>query len=416
MHKSISVYSIKELMNLIPVSEGIKRFKSYSKSVNRSDIFFVRPGAESYIEEAKKRGATSIIKIGRKEMAIFFSEYYSHPSRKLIVVGVTGTKGKTTVSWLVHQSLMSLGYNSYVMGSIHTRLTTPHPLDIQREMYRHLQKGGTHFIMEVSSEGYDKFRVHNVDFNLKVLTNLQVDHIDYHKSIYEYHATKKRFMSEGDCYTIYPKDYKKFSLNFQSPFKGAHNHDNLQTAVATLNALGISETDIKKGILESKLPPGRMEYISEGQAFDVVVDFAHTETSLKCLLESFKEEKNCPSKIFLIFGCGGNRDPSKRHGMGKVASKFADFVIITNDNPRYEDPVSIAKEIQSGFIQEFRAFKIILDRKKAIREIFKKAKKNDIILIAGRGCEKVQLINGESIEFDDREIAKELLIEHLSQK
>lgn len=378
-------------------------YKYNSKEIIKDDIYICLPGGEKYIEEAHKNGAKKTIKMSRPEMAKFASKLYGAPSKELKVIGITGTNGKTTITYLIAQALVMAGYKPYVLGTINSELTTPESLDIQRIMAKHLATGGTHFVMEVSSHGIDQGRINEIEFDVKALTNITQDHLGYHKTFENYKNTKLSFMKESETVKIYPENYKKVELPFKHPLPGRFNYENLQTAYLALKGLNISEEIIKKALSKAQAPPGRFENIDEGQLFYAIVDYAHTPDGLENVLTEAKNiALDRQGKVLVVFGCGGDRDRKKRPKMGKVVNKYADYFVITQDNPRSEDWTQITDDILEG-LDLASSFKVIHDRREAIMDIIKKAEEKDVVMIAGKGHEDYQILANGKIHFDDRE-------------
>lgn len=332
-----------------------------------------------------------------------------HPSKYLYVIGVTGTNGKTTVSYLIGEALKLAGLNPFVLGTLNSGsmdLTTPEPLDISEFMSAHLDQGGTHFVMEVTSEGIDQERISSIDFDVKILTNITQDHLDYHKTYERYEKTKLDFMSDGRAHKIYPKGFQDLPIDFATRLLGRFNLLNIKAAVSVLRHTGVSEFHIQKA-LSSCLPPrGRMERIDKGQAFMVLVDYAHTPNGLENVLTTLKEiaiSRN--GRLLVLFGCGGNRDRGKRPLMGNIASQIADQLVITDDNPRDEDGQTIMAEILVGIDPDFDNYILIQDRRTAIKYLIGQSQPDDVVLLAGKGHETSQINNSETIYFDDRDEA-----------
>ena len=406
-------YSIGVMNNaIVQVKEFVKTcytapmITPNSKEIKKGDIFFCLPGGEPYIEDAKKRGAESILYGDRQEMARVGNERYNHPSKELVVIGITGTNGKTTVSFLIHKVLEKLGRKSCVSGTLSDRLTTPESIETLGKMRKHLESGGSHYIMEVSSHGIDQGRHWGVEFDVRCLTNITQDHLDYHKTIEAYKKVKEQFLLEGDGIKIRSENILDVPDIVNPYVKGDFNQINLKTAYACLFAIGEDPKSVINELSSVKGPPGRFEYINCGQEFEVVVDYAHTEDGLKNVLESIRKIKQ--RRCLVVFGCGGDRDKEKRPLMGSVVSEYADVIVITNDNPRSEEPQVIADQIKAGIKTEIKVHQI-LDRKEAIKYVLSNAKAGDTILIAGKGHEKTQEIGGKRVPFDDREIVRELL-------
>lgn len=334
---------------------------------------------------------------------------YRHPSKDLYVIGITGTNGKTSVSYLIGEVLKSAGYKPFVLGTMNSGnndLSTPEPADIEKFMRDYLDQGGTHFIMEVTSEGIDQARTLDIDFNIKLLTNITQDHLDYHKTFEKYQQTKLSFMREGNAHKVHPQDFKKEPINFTTKLLGHFNLLNIKAAASILRHIKISESIIQK-TLSSCLPPrGRLESVDAGQLFTVLIDYAHTPDGLENVLNTLKVIAiKQQGRLLVLFGCGGNRDRRRRAKMGKIASDIADFLVITEDNPRMENSQAITDEIMTGVKSGFQDYELIQNRSKAIEFIINQAQENDVVLLAGKGHETYQVFKTETIHFDDREEA-----------
>lgn len=332
-----------------------------------------------------------------------------HPSNHLTVIGVTGTNGKTTVCHLIGETLKFAGHNPFVLGTLNSGdkdLSTPNAVDIHRFMTRHLNNGGTHFVMEVTSEGIDQQRIESIDFDVKLLTNITQDHLDYHKTFKRYRDTKLAYMREGNAHKIYPRHFAKQHVNFETQLVGNFNLLNVKAAVCALKHLGISDTDIQRSLSSCSAPTGRMERIELGQPYMVLVDYAHTPDGLRNVLSTAKSiAQGRRGRLLVLFGCGGNRDPSKRPKMGKIACRLADLIVITDDNPRQEESQEIRNAILSGFDPDFKSFYSIQNRRSAIDFIVDEADDEDVIVLAGKGHENYQTLRTETIRFEDREEA-----------
>ncbi|MCP4051222.1 MAG: UDP-N-acetylmuramoyl-L-alanyl-D-glutamate--2,6-diaminopimelate ligase [bacterium] len=383
------------------------RYSYNSKNINPGDTFICLPGGSTYIEEALRKGAVEVLKMNRIQMAELANKFFHYPSKSLKVIGVTGTNGKTTTTNLIARGLQEAGYKPYVSGTLNSELTTPESLDIQELMAEHLKNGGTHFIMEVSSHGIDQGRIAGIDFDIKILTNITQDHLDYHKTFENYKKTKLSFMQENDkSIKIYPEQYKKINIFFESPLIGRFNYENMQAAVLALQSCGISDDLIKTALQKARPPAGRFENINTGQSFMVIIDYAHTPDGLKnILMESKHLADNRKGRLLTVFGCGGDRDRGKRPKMGKIASEYSAYFIITQDNPRTEDPEQINNDIIQGIDLETCNYEIILDRREAIKSAIAKAEAKDVVVIAGKGHEQYQILASRKIHFDDKEEA-----------
>jgi UDP-N-acetylmuramoyl-L-alanyl-D-glutamate--2,6-diaminopimelate ligase len=332
-----------------------------------------------------------------------------HPSEDLYVIGITGTNGKTTVAYLVGEVLKAAGYKPFILGTFNSgniNLSTPESADILTFMNNHLEQGGTHFIMEVTSEGIDQNRVLDVDFDVKLLTNITQDHLDYHKTMEHYTNTKMNFMRKGNAHKILPTEFFETVIDFPTQLLGEFNLLNIRAAASILRHMGIDETHITNALSSCIAPRGRLESVNEGQAFMILIDYAHTPDAVKNVLNTVKKiAKDRQGRLLVLFGCGGNRDSSKRAKMGRIASQIADQMIITDDNPRLEESHDIINEIVSGIESDFTNYTSIPDRKEAIECIVKQSSEKDVVILLGKGHETYQIIKAETLYFDDREEA-----------
>lgn len=337
-----------------------------------------------------------------------------HPSNQLYVIGVTGTNGKTTVSYLIEQVLKAAGYNPFVLGTLNsggTELSTPVAQDIQMHMDAHLANGGTHFIMEVTSEGIHQSRIIDINFDVKLLTNITPDHLDYHKTFEVYQQVKLNFMAEGGAHKVYPETFLDEEIAFPTKLFGDFNLLNVKAAAHVLRLMEISELTIRD-TLSSCLPPaGRLESVDCRQPYLVFVDFAHTPDALANVLKAAKDIALLrKGKLLVLFGCGGNRDQTKRPKMGKIASELADYMVITEDNSRLESGRQIMEDIKQGIGIRRTNYTLIPSRREAITFIINQAKAPDVILLAGKGHETHQTIGEKKEIFDDRVEAKKAII------
>ncbi len=382
-----------------------------SRLIKPGDTFICLPNAEDYVSDALSKGACNIKRLTRLEMAHYAADHFNHPSKKLSVIGITGTNGKTTTTYLIHTLLTLLGFKSYLSGTLTQSLTTPESIDTQRQMADHLNNGGSHYVMEVSSHAIHQERIAGIDFNVTCLTNISQDHLDYHGDFESYKACKLSFLSNyGSIASISPDDFQSLPLPDALPLIGDFNRQNLQAAFSTLMGLGIPYNDILPHLKHLKAPPGRLEPINCHQDFKVIVDYAHTPDALENVLQTLQAIKLPTAKLICIFGCGGNRDTDKRAKMGAIADRLADHIILTNDNPRHEDPEIILSDIQSGLSLK-KPTNSIPDREAAIKKAITLAQKDDIVLIAGKGHETYQIIGDIKHPFDDRLVAKQTLLE-----
>ncbi|MDD5382688.1 MAG: UDP-N-acetylmuramoyl-L-alanyl-D-glutamate--2,6-diaminopimelate ligase [Candidatus Margulisbacteria bacterium] len=451
-----------------------------SRQVKPGDTFVAIPGLKfdgaDFIPQAIANGATTVIaekqvavpqgikfeKVpsARQALAFLSDKYYGHPSRRLKLIGVTGTKGKTTVAYLIHSILQAAGFKAGSIGTITAAMTTPESADLQAELAGMVEAGYTHCVLEVSSHALAQDRVYGCSFAVAIFTNLAHDHLDYHKTMDEYLTAKKKLFEMLDSFAVAiinvddpasaamigavkgevipygikqaphePRNtkYNEFdtsvssvdirakemtvkinSTEIRTPLIGMHNVYNITAAFQCGLVLGVRPAVIKQGIEAVKVIPGRQEEIDRGQPFRVIVDFAHTPDSLQKLLETYRPFTK--GKLVLVFGCPGERDREKRPMMGEIAGRLADQVIITTDDPHGEDPQGIIKEIKVGASRYALRVTSEIDRRKAIDKALTTAREGDIILIAGRGHEKFQDFAGKKVPIDDREVVKELLV------
>ena len=386
----------------------------------------------------------------RVALAKMSSNYYSNPSAHLKLIGITGTNGKTSVSFLVRHILQQAGFRCGMIGTVEYDLgervmpaarTTPESLDLHKYLNLMLDGGCSHVVMEVSSHALHQHRVHGLHFDTVAFTNLTRDHLDYHVDMEDYFLTKRKLFEAsmsggvisniGDPYGVrIAEDFKGITVGdselaqlqiqsmnldqmgsrflfagveFKIPLIGRHNVINTAMAIAiSRQSTGISLEQCRESLVDVKPVPGRLEPIEEKQPFSVYIDYAHTDDALRNVLNALREVTQ--GRLLLVFGCGGNRDKGKRIKMGSVASELADLVTITTDNPRREDPLVIAKQITKG-CSEIRneGWLIELDRARAIDEALRTALPGDTVLIAGKGHEAYQEFDGTIIPFDDGE-------------
>ncbi|MEX2400598.1 MAG: UDP-N-acetylmuramoyl-L-alanyl-D-glutamate--2,6-diaminopimelate ligase, partial [Rhodothermales bacterium] len=392
----------------------------------------------------------------RSALAELAAAYYGDPSRRMKLIGVTGTNGKTTVTHLIYHVLTDLDEAAGLMGTsgvrigeetLDTRLTTPDALDVQRHLSAMLEEGRGTCVMEVSSHALDQERVRAIDFDVAVFTNFTRDHLDYHGSEAAYLAAKKRLFDDLDegAEALYNLDdpagtrivtdtratRRSFGVDASADIRadivenrmeglvlnwagrtrrfqlvGRFNVYNLLAAAGAVTALGHAE-DVVIDVLESAPPvPGRFEQIAFADGTRVIVDYAHTPDALENALQTIVNVKDDDARLWCVFGCGGERDRSKRPLMAAVAERFADRIILTTDNPRREDPDQILADIQEGLSDPARA-RVIADRRRAIEEVAQAARSGDVVLVAGRGHEAYQIFETEKKPFDDRQVVRE---------
>ena len=409
------------------------------------------------------QGAWIRVKHGRRALAAAAANFYRHPDERLAITGITGTNGKTTTSFLLDSILRAAGKTTGVMGTIEYRLagqavpavnTTPESLDLFRFFADLENAGGTHVTMEVSSHALALARVYGIRFHTAIFTNLTRDHLDFHRTMNEYFAAK-RMLFEGagapappfavinhdDPYgrriecpsgveTLWygiengasvqaAKIRSGFDgLHFEirrkgrafpitSPLPGQMNVYNILCAWCAAVTLGIPHETIAAGIAQCRAVPGRFEKVEEGQPFLVVVDYAHTDDALRNVISVARGLQ--PKRVITLFGCGGDRDRAKRPLMGETAAALSDFVVLTSDNPRSEDPLAIINDALVGLRRRDTRHVAEPDRERAIGLALSEARAGDIVILAGKGHEPYQVLKDRTIPFDDREVARKAL-------
>ena len=412
-------------------------------------------------KESKNKNVPAFIKVkdARKALGKLASAFYDNPSSEVKVAGITGTNGKTTVTYLMEAILNEARISCAVLGTINYRFggkiltsknTTPGPLELQSMLSDMRKHGVTYAVMEVSSHALDQARTLGIDFSSCIFTNLTQDHLDYHKTLENYFKSKARLFKDigknsfavinnddkyaarlkkicrariityglksnsaiyaknivFDCaQTVFSVVAQGSEFDIDSNLIGEHNVYNILAAVAWAKESGIGTKVIQKAISAFRLVPGRLERVNFKGDFKIFVDYAHTEDALKNIIRSLRPL--CKKRIIVVFGCGGERDKGKRPKMGKVVSELSDYSIITTDNPRSEDPGQIIKDICKGIRKN--NFSVVLDREQAIKKSISMAKAGDVVLVAGKGHENYQIIKNKHTRFDDREIVKKCL-------
>jgi UDP-N-acetylmuramoyl-L-alanyl-D-glutamate--2,6-diaminopimelate ligase len=400
---------------------------------------------------------------GRQTLSLAARSFYGRPDERLKLTGITGTNGKTTTSYLVDSILREAGATTAMIGTIEYHLagrvlraanTTPESLDLMRLFNDLEREGGTHVTMEVSSHALELGRVYGLEFHTAVFTNLTRDHLDFHGTMEAYFAAKQRLfdgagarpprfaiLNRDDEYSrrlkISPRteaidygfapdsmlrprhvasslnglrfdvQFRKVRFPVESPLIGRINVYNILAACGTGLSYGIAPEVIARGIAKLQAVPGRFERVDEGQPFTVVVDYAHTDDALRNVIAVARGLN--PKRVITLFGCGGDRDRTKRPLMGVAAAEGSDFVVLTSDNPRSEDPLTIMNDALVG-IRRFDVPHVIEpDRETAIRRALKDAREGDLVLLAGKGHETYQVLKDRTIDFDDRAVAREVL-------
>ena len=428
----------------------------------------VRRGAVAVVADRPAEAAAGvpwvIVPDARAAMAAMAAELYGHPSRLMQVVGITGTNGKTTTAYLLRAVFESAGKKCGLLGTVAYSIgdeelpasrTTPEAPDVQRMFRQMVDAGCAACVMEVSSHALALRRVDGTTFAAGVFTNLTRDHLDYHGDMESYFAAKRRLfemLPQGAPAVINLDDPRgeslrkavntavtyainkaadvtpgplaltfgglefdartpKGNVHVKSRLVGRPNVSNVLATVATATALDIPAAAIERGLARLSGVPGRFELVSSSEDdVKVVIDYAHTDDALKNLLETARPL--APRRVITVFGCGGDRDRTKRPLMGAVAARLSDIVVMTSDNPRTEDPARIIEEIKRGVppaSDRSGATFTILDRKEAIQFAIKKAEPGDLVLLAGKGHERTQTIGSEELPFDEAAIARDAL-------
>ncbi len=453
-----------------------------SRAVRPGFLFCALPGEKTdggrYAEEAVRRGAVAVLHQNglrpprgvadvaapdaRAAMADLAAEFYGRPSAALPIVGVTGTNGKTTTTYMIREILRAAGFDCGLIGTIQYEYggrliaaarTTPEAPDLQRMFAEALAAGCRAVAMEVSSQGLAAGRLRGTRFAAAVFTNLSVDHLDFHQTMEAYFDAKKRLFDElppdapaivnvddpygrrlaadprlagrlvtyggGPEAVVRAEDVRlsETSSAFRAvgpwgetpvelAFAGRFNVMNALAALAVGGARGVPPATMAAALGRMGPVPGRLERIPDPAGRHVFVDYAHTEDALRCVLQTLRE--TAAGRLICLFGCGGNRDRSKRPRMGAAVSEFADFAVLTSDNPRQEDPQAILADVLAG-MDRAKPHVVEPDRAAAIRAALREAGPGDVVLIAGKGHEPYQEIAGRMLPFDDREIAREIL-------
>lgn len=455
----------------------VGRIVTDSRKIEKGDVFVALTGlgadGHNFVEAAVKNGAAAVIaereincfgavlvlcENTRVLIAYAAANYYSHADKKLKLIGVTGTNGKTTVTHIIKQILELkgektglIGTNHYLIGSeeLTSSGTTPEAEELHSIFKKMADAGCRYVVMEVSSHALALSRCEGLNFEVGVFTNLTEDHLNYHKDMNDYVEAKSKLfkmckyavINEDDAYyrtmkkaatgkvltygikknadmkatdIVYSQRGISFNWNYGSsvvPMRmaipGEFSVYNALAGIGAAAALGLSDMDIAKGILVVRGVKGRAEVVPTDTDYTVMIDYAHTPDGLENILKTVKGFAE--NKVIAVFGCGGDRDAKKRPIMGKIAAKYADFAVVTSDNPRTEKPEEIVQRILEGMKGYEKKYKAIVDRTEAIRYALSIAQKGDVVLLAGKGHETYQDIGGEKIHYDEREIIKEIL-------
>ncbi len=462
----------------------VQEIENDSRKVKQGVLFFciagsVRDGHDFAIEVAEKGACAliverevdvpdtvTVIKVesSRYAMGMISSRFYGEPSKKMTVIGITGTKGKTTTSYMIQNMLLKTGHKTGLIGTIEiidgkehipASNTTPESLTLQRILRDMVQNGVDSVVMEVSSQGLMLDRVAGVDFDYGIYTNLSEDHIgpNEHASFEEYRMWKsklftmckvgifnqddanyreilkghtcevitygmeeaadyhagqwKLYRSEGHLGISYHLSGKRTGEMLVN-IPGRFSIYNSLSAIAVASEMGVGLDTIADALKDIKVR-GRVELVPVSDAFTILIDYAHNAVSLESILETLREYQ--PKRLIAVFGCGGNRSKTRRYEMGEVSGRMADFTIITSDNPRFEEPEAIIQDIVTGIEKTDGAYITIIDRKEAFRYAIMNAKEGDVIVLAGKGHEDYQEIKGVKYHMDERELIREVLEE-----
>jgi UDP-N-acetylmuramoyl-L-alanyl-D-glutamate--2,6-diaminopimelate ligase len=473
------------LDKIIPPDLEIASLAYDSRRATRQSLFFAIQGEKAdghtFITAAFENGAAAVVselpaptnlssrwiqvQNIRRALSTAALNYYGHPDERLKLVGITGTNGKTTTTYLLESIFAKAGIPCGVFGTIEYRFggrtvtaknTTPESLDLVSYLTELVEAEGRAAFMEVSSHALAQERVWGLHFNAAVFTNLTQDHLDYHKDFESYFRAKRRLfeglgtpppplavINRGDPWGLKLLDagsprvvtygmnsgsqvrVKQFTptpggiratlavpsgtIEIASPLLGRANLMNILAATATATGLGLSGEEIAEGIAALRAVPGRLDRIEEGQPFLVLVDYAHTDDALRNVLTTARDLAK--GRVIVVFGCGGDRDRSKRPLMGEAASSLSDLAVLTSDNPRSEDPLRIMSDALVGLQKTGKPYLAEVDRAKAIRMALESAREGDVVIIAGKGHETYQILKDRTISFDDREVARGILRE-----
>ena len=468
----------------------IKDIEHDSRKATEGTLFVCMVGAHvdghDFIPQAKEKGAVAIITDNenafmpagmdvllvpnlKEALKVIVPFFYDYPAQRMRVIGITGTNGKTSISYMIRAMLRKMGFRVGLIGTIQIMIedevlpihnTTPDVVELQHTMNMMLEKNMDYVVMEVSSHALDQDRVAGVEFDTVVFTNLTQDHLDYHKTLENYKLAKaklfdmvsspsnvkngktavvniddeagKFMLDHADCRHItygiendaslkaeniqvlasgakfdIKQQFGSLPLNLK--ITGIFNVYNVMAATGAAMAEGVPLPFIKAALEEFSGVPGRFELVRGGQDFAVIVDYAHTPDGLENILHTAR--KICDNRIITVFGCGGDRDRTKRPIMGRIAAELSDIIVAPSDNPRTEDPAFILSQVVEGVEQAAgsKQHEAIIDRREAIYRAVEIATTGDIVVIAGKGHEDYQILKDKTIHFDDKEVAAEAI-------
>jgi UDP-N-acetylmuramoyl-L-alanyl-D-glutamate--2,6-diaminopimelate ligase len=455
LERLAAALGVTEVVGRAPVE--IRDLAYDARTVTPGAVFFCVPGRQAdghdFAADAVERGAVAlvverplevdapqvVVPDARAAMAVGADEFFARPTDELQVVGVTGTSGKTTTTFLLFAMLAAAGRRPGLLGTVEARIggerrgvqrTTPEAIDLQRLFREMLDVGDRSCAMEASSHASELHRLDRVRFAALVFTNLSQDHLDFHGDMESYFQAKRRLFLEGgppaavnvadpygrrlaqelpDALTFGFADDAEIGpqalAGIDVKLRGRFNMENALGALAAGRLLGIADDAIARGIESVRGVPGRFEAIDEGQRFTVIVDYAHKPGALENVLRAARDLV-ADGRVICVVGAGGDRDRGKRPLMGRLASELADLTIVTSDNPRSEDPQTIIDEIVAGVVGDVD---VEPDRAAAISRAIERAREGDVVLIAGKGAEQGQQLADRTVAFDDREAARDAL-------
>lgn len=483
--KDLLANALKDDRITCPLEDAqVKGITADSRAVKDGFVFVAVKGAlangHKFISEAVEKGARVVVtqssevltgesqvpflikvRDTRIALARLAAEFYENPSTRMKVAGITGTNGKTTVTYLIEAIVNEAGFSVGVIGTVDYRFkntvipsknTTPGPLELQSLLAKMLGSGVSYAVMEVSSHALSQDRVEGIKFHSAIFTNITQDHLDYHGTKEEYFQAKSKLfrnigssayaaINNDDPYAARLKELTpgqiitygirnnadimareiKFDishtefvlkdninqreLRLKTQLIGIFNVYNILSAVAWALKDGLDAEIIVSALGKFNYVPGRLEQIDSGGLFEIFVDYAHTEDALKNVISTLRQLPH--KRLIVVFGCGGERDRTKRPKMGKVVTESADFAVITSDNPRSEDPEEIVEDIKQGIKKD--NYYVVVDREAAIKKGLSLAQPGDIVLLAGKGHENYQILKDRRIDFDDREVARKCL-------
>ncbi len=461
--------------SLLGEDADVRSLCTDSRVAGEGDLFFCFRGthcdSHAFAQDAESRGAAAIVCERQAEvsvpqlivpdariaMARLAAAFYGHPERKLKLIGVTGTNGKTTVTHMLYSILEAAGKKAGLIGTLGARypgasvapaLTTPDPIALYSLLADMLAAGVETVAMEVSAHALALCKTEPAVFELGVFTNLTQDHLDFFGDMQAYGGAKKKLFLGGksreavlnsddpftrelaplcphttygletpaDCFALIESENLKgmrLLLNLEDdlveadlPMTGRHNVYNALAAATAARKLGVSNEHIARGLARTRVE-GRLERVATHKKAEIFVDFAHTPDGLMKSLTALRP--HCAGRLIVLFGCGGNRDRTKRPRMGEVAARFSDFAVLTSDNPRYEDPAAIISEIEAGMRPLSHSYVVVEDREEATRYALSMLEAGDVLLIAGKGGEREQEIMGIKYSYNDKDVVESIL-------